>query len=149
MRRGSLSQSLFIPLIPPYNCICTLAIGKKAGAQGISIAVIIHSFDPTLQLHLHTSNREKAGAQGISIAVIIHSFDPTLQLHLHTSNREKGWWAGGSLSQSLFIPLIPPYNCICTLAIGKKAGGQGISIAVIIHSFDRTLHIVFSRLRDF
>ena len=52
----------------------------------------------------------------------------------------------GSLSQSLFIPLIAPYNCICTLAIGKKAGAQGISIAVIIHSFDRTLHIVFSRL---
>ena len=42
----------------------------------IAIAVIIHSFDRTLQWE---QGSEKAGAQGISIAVIIHSFDRTLQ----------------------------------------------------------------------
>ena len=40
----------------------------------ISIAVAIRSLDPTLGLL-------EAGAQGISIAVIIHSFDRTLQMH--------------------------------------------------------------------
>ena len=38
----------------------------------ISIALTIRSLDPTLGLL-------EAGAQGISIAVIIHSFDRTLQ----------------------------------------------------------------------
>ena len=38
----------------------------------VSIAVAIRSLDPTLGLL-------EAGAQGISIAVIIHSFDRTLQ----------------------------------------------------------------------
>ena len=52
-----LSQSLFIPLIAPYK-----KSTPKAGAQGISIALVIHSFDRTLH---------------IAIAVIIHSFDRT------------------------------------------------------------------------
>ena len=69
---GFLSHSLSVRLIPRWG------LGRCTGfwcfytPSWISIAVTIRSLDPTLGLL-------EAGAQGISIAVIIHSFDRTLQ----------------------------------------------------------------------
>ena len=88
-----LSQSLFIPLIAPYK-----KSTPKAGAQGISIALVIHSFDRTLH---------------IAIAVIIHSFDRSLQ-----EINPKGWCAVRTLHiaiavviQSLDRTLQMHYKC--------------------------------------
>ena len=69
---GFLSHSLFARLIPRWG------LGVRGlmfyTSSWISIAVAIRFLDPTLGLL-------EAGAQGISIAVIIHSFDRTLQMH--------------------------------------------------------------------
>ena len=48
------------------------ALGGSGQEKGLTIALAIRSLDLTLGLL-------EAGAQGISIAVIIHSFDRTLQ----------------------------------------------------------------------
>ena len=59
---------------------------------GIAIAFVVHSLDPSLFARLIPLGLLEAGR--ISIALTIHSLDRR-----------------GSLSQSLFAPLIAPYKC--------------------------------------
>ena len=85
----------------------------KKPSFGISIAVTIRSLDPTLGLRC-TGFWCFYTPSWISIAVAIRSLDPTLglleagrisiALIIHSLDRR------GSLSQSLFIPLIAPYK---------------------------------------
>ena len=97
LEEESLSHSLSTRLIASYK-----KSTPKAGAQGISIALVIHSFDRTLH---------------IAIAVIIHSFDRSLQ-----EINPKGWCAVRTLhiaiaviihsfDRSLISRLIAPYKC--------------------------------------
>ena len=90
-----------------------------------SIAVTIRSLDPSLSTQLIV-RLIPAGA--FRVLGRFWCFYRTLHLH-------------GFLSRSLFSRLIAIRSLDPTLGL-LEAGAQGISIAVIIHSFDRTLQTV-------
>ena len=96
--RGFLSCSLFIRLIPPYNYNWY----SERLVRDAHPTIV----DRTLQLVFR-----KAGARGISIALVIHSVDRTLQLLIAPYNwYSERLVRGGSLSSSLSTRLIAPYK---------------------------------------
>ena len=154
LEEESLSHSLSTRLIASY---------KKWWA-GISIAVIIHSFDRTLEeinpkgwcavrtLHiaialairsLHTRGR-------ISIALVIHSFDRTLEEINPIHTLEDSYRTRYRFLDRILITPKAGLSHSHPIALYKKstpkAGAQGISIALVIHSLDRTLHIAIHSL---
>ena len=121
---------------------------------GIPIALVIHSLDPRRGLGargfgvLYTFGISIALTMGSSIAFVIHSVDRSFDLALALSKAGRISIAliihsldrRGSLSQSLFIPLIAPYK-LCHRPRRLETSNLYASIAIFPHIMSQNVTI--------